>query len=111
MAFFFLIFTVTDLSFPPCLETPEIANGSVQAVSGGVTDNSEAVEANESRSDQSHEKRCGDEDCCFACAHGLSAIAVTEVGVFDLKSTHVTMANRFVPEPPLRSTYHPPRFA
>ena len=114
MAFFFLIFTVTDVVFPPtCSETSEIPGQRlwVQGTSAGVADHTEAVGTSDSRSDQSPEKGCCDEDCCFACAHVLPPVAVTEVAVFDMKSTSVTMADRYAPEPPLRSTYHPPRFA
>lgn len=116
MAFFFLIFTVTDVLFPPsCCEANEIPSAaqrlSVQGISAGLSDHTEAIGTNDSRSDQSPEERCCDEDCCFACAHALSAIALTEDCVLDLKATSVTMADRFVPEPPLKSTYHPPRFA
>ena len=116
MAFFFLIFTVTDVVFPPsCCEANEIPSAaqrlSAQEISASVPDHTEAIGTNDSRSDQSPEERCCDEDCCFACAHVLSAIAITEDCVFELKSTSVTPADRFVPEPPLRSTYHPPRFA
>lgn len=116
MAFFFLLFTVADVAFPPpCSETNEIPSAaqrlSVQGLSAGVADHTEAVGSNDSRSDQSPEKGCCDEDCCFACAHVLSAVAVTEVAVLDMKSASVMTADRFMPEPPLRSTYHPPRFA
>ena len=114
MAFFFLIFTVTDVAFPPpCSETNEIPAQRlwvVQGTSARVADHAEAVGTSDSRSDQAPEKGCCDEDCCFACAHVLPAVAITEVAVFDLKSISVTMADRFVPEPPLRSTYRPPRF-
>ena len=112
MAFFFLIFTVTDVVFPPpCSEANEIPAQRLQGTSVGVANHTEVVGSDNSRSDQSPEKGCCDEDCCFACAHVLPAVAVTELAVFDMTSTSVTMADRFVPEPPLRSTYHPPRFA
>ena len=114
MAFFFLLFTVANVAFPPpCSETNEVPAQrlSVQEISAGLADHHDAVGSNDSRSDQSPEKGCCDEDCCFACAHALSAVPVTEVAVFDMKSTSVVMADRFVPEPPLRSTYHPPRSA
>ena len=114
MAFFFLLFTVADVAFPPpCSETNEIPAQrlSVQRTRSGVADHTAAVGTSDSRSDQSPEKGCCDEDCCFACAHVLPAVAINEVAVFDMTSTSVTMADRFVPEPPLRSTYRPPRFA
>ena len=114
MAFFFLVFTVADVAFaPPCSETNEVPAQrlSVQEISAGLADHTDSVGYNNSQSDQSPEKGCCDEDCCFACAHALSEAAVTEVAVLEMKSTSVAMANRSVSEPPLRSTFHPPRFA
>lgn len=118
MALFFLLFTVADVAFPPpCSETNEIEipsaaqRLSVQGISADVADHTEAVGTSDSRSDQSPEKGCCDEECCFACAHVLSAIAVTEVAVLDMKSPSVMPEDEFMPEPPLRSTYHPPRSA
>jgi hypothetical protein len=116
MAMFFLLFTVADVSFPPpCSETSGGLSAtqqfSVQGTSTDVGDHSDAVSTNDSRSDQSPERGCCDEDCCFACAHVLSAMAVTELVVLDMKSLSTTTIERFMPEPPLRSTYHPPRVA
>lgn len=116
MAVFFLLFTFVDVAFPPpCSETDDVLSAahqvSDQGISADVADHSEAVGANDSRSDQSPERGCCDEDCCFGCAHVLSAIAVTEVAVLDMKSPSVLTADQFMPEPPLRSTYHPPRLA
>jgi hypothetical protein len=116
MGFFFLILTTADVVFPPpCCEANEIPSAaqrlSAQGISAGLPDHTEVLATNHSGSNQSPEKGCCGEDCCFACAHVLSAMALTEDCVFDLKSTSVTMADRFVSEPPLRSPYHPPRFA
>ncbi|HLE63258.1 MAG TPA: hypothetical protein VI750_08970 [Pyrinomonadaceae bacterium] len=116
LALFFLLFTFANVSFPPpCSEINEGLSAtqqlSIQGTSADVADYSEAVSTNSFPSDQSPEKGCCDEDCCFACAHVLSAIAVTEVAVFDMKSLFLMTSDRFMPEPPLRSTYHPPRFA
>ena len=116
MAFFFLALTTADVVFPPpCCEANEIPLAaqrlSAEGISAGLADHTEVLGTNDSGSDQSPENGCCDEDCCFACAHVLSAIAFTEDCVFDLKSISVTMADRFVSEPPLRSPYHPPRFA
>lgn len=117
MALFLLLFTLADVSFlAPCSETNEILPAasklSVQWVSGGVVaDQAKATSTSDSPPDQSPEKGCCDEDCCFLCAHALSPIAVTEVAVVEMKSLSITPPDRFVPEPPLRSTYHPPRFA
>lgn len=114
MAFFFLILTVADVAFPPCFAASEVAPNAqrltVQGISGGVTDHTKTVGTNDSRSDQPSERGCCDEDCCFACAHALSPIAVTEMAVLEIKSSSITQAGQFMPEPPLRSTYHPPRF-
>lgn len=116
MAFFFLIFTVADISFlAPCSEINEILPAAsplaVQRINIGVADHTEALGTSDSPSDQSPEKGCCDEDCCFLCAHALSPTAVTEVAVVEMKLLSITPADRFVPEPPLRSPYHPPRFA
>ena len=116
MALFFLLFTVADVSFPPpCSETSDVLwaaqQASVPRISGGFADRTETVGARDSRSDQPTETGCCDEDCCFACAHVLSAIAVTEVAVLNLRSPSVMTADRFMPDAPLRSTYHPPRLA
>ena len=115
MALFLLLFTVADISFlAPCSETnvlPAASPLAVQRIRTGVADHTEALGSSDSPSDQSPEKGCCDEDCCFLCAHALSPIAVTEVAVVEMKSLSITSADRFVPEPPLRSTYHPPRFA
>lgn len=115
MALFFLLFTIADISFlGPCSETnvlPAASPLAVQRISTGVADHSEVMGISDSPSNQSPEKGCCDEDCCFLCAHALSPIAVTEVAVVEMKSLSITPPDRFVPEPPLRSTYHPPRFA
>ncbi len=115
MAFFLLLFTVADISFlAPCSETNEILSAAsplaVQQISNGVADQTEAISTNDSPSDRSPEKGCCDEDCCFLCAHALSPTVVTEVAVVEMKSLSITPADGFVPEPPLRSPYHPPRF-
>lgn len=113
MALFFLLFTVADISFlAPCSETnvlPAASPLAVQRISTGGAEHTEAISTSDSPSDQSPEKGCCDEDCCFLCAHALSPTAVTEVAVVEMKSLSITPADRFVPEPPLRSTYHPPR--
>ena len=114
MALFLLFFTVADISFlAPCSETNEILPASplaVQQITTVVADHTEALGTKDSPSDQSREKGCCDEDCCFLCAHALSPTVVTEVAVVEMKSLSITPADRFVPEPPLRSPYHPPRF-
>jgi uncharacterized lipoprotein YajG len=115
MAFFLLLFTLADISFlAPCSETNEILPAAsplpVQQISPGVADQTEAISTKDSPSDQSPEKGCCDEDCCFLCAHALSPTVVTEVAVVEMKSLFITPADRFVLEPPLRSPYHPPRF-
>ena len=115
MALLLLLFTVADISFlAPCSETNEILPAAsplaVQRIRTGVGDHTEAMGTSDSPSDQSPEKGCCDEDCCFLCAHALSPTVVTEVAVVEMKSLSITRADRFVPEPPLRSTYHPPRF-
>jgi hypothetical protein len=74
------------------------------------SDRSKTIDINDSRSDRSPESECRDEDCCFGCAHVLSSAAVSAVAVFDMKSIFVGAAQQFIPEPPLRTTYHPPRF-
>lgn len=114
MAFFFILFTLADVSFlAPCSELNESRIGAsqhlVQQVS--VADHPEAVKTNDSSSDESPDKSCCDEDCCFFCAHVLSAVGVTQLRVVDAKPAFVMTADKFVPEPPLRSPYHPPRFA
>ena len=116
MALFLLLFTLADVSFlAPCSETNEILPAasklSVQRTGADVADQTKATSTSDSRSDQSPEKGCCDEDCCFLCAHALSPIAVTEVAVVEMKSLSITRADRFVPEPPIRSTYRPPRIA
>ena len=114
MALFLLLFTVADISFlAPCSETnvlPAPSPLAVQPTSTGVADHTEALGTSDSQSDQSPEKGCCDEDCCFLCAHALSPTVVTEVAVVEMKSLFITPADRFVLEPPLRSPYHPPRF-
>jgi hypothetical protein len=115
IAFLFLLFTIADVTFPPaCCETDEIPSSlhsrSAQ-VKPDATDHTEAVGTSDSGSEQSSETGCCDEDCCFLCAHVLSPIPVTEVAVMDLKSWSITPVHQLMPEPPLRSTFHPPRFA
>ena len=116
MAVFFLLFTVADIAFPPaCCETSEIPSSaqrlSVQGISADATEHIEAVGTSDSRSDESSESGCCDEDCCFLCAHVLSPIPMTQVAVLDVRSLSIMPAGQFTPEPPLRSTYHPPRSA
>ena len=114
MAVFFLLFTFADLAFPPpCSELEENPSAarqvSAQGIGADMMEHSQAVGTNDSRSDPSPERGCCDEDCCFGCAHVLFALTVTEVVVFDLKSTFVIAMDQFIPEAPLGSTYHPPR--
>jgi hypothetical protein len=114
-AVFFLLFTFADVAFPPpCSEMNDGLSAarqvSAQGRGGDVSDHSKAVGSNDSRSDQSPERGCCDEDCCFGCAHVLPTVAFTEVAVFDMESTSVVTVDQFMPEPPLRGTYHPPRF-
>lgn len=112
MALLFLLFTISDVTFPPaCCERNEIPSVQLLSVQGTKTDYREAVGTRDSGSDQSSERGCCDEDCCFLCAHVLSPIPVTEIAVLDIKSRSITPEDQFVPEPPLRSTFHPPRFA
>lgn len=116
MAVFFLLFTVCDVVFPPsCCERNEIPSSaqslSVQGISADATGHIEAVGTRNSRSDESSERGCCDEDCCFLCAHALSPIPVTEPAVLHVRSLSIMPADQFMPEPPLRSTYHPPRSA
>jgi len=116
MAPLFLLFTIADVTFPPaCCETNEIPSSVqtllFQGIKADATEHMEAVGSNDSGSDQSSERGCCDEDCCFLCAHVLSPIPVSEVAVLDIKSRFITHADQFMPEPPLRSTFHPPRFA
>ena len=116
MALFFLVFTIADVTFPPsCCETNEIPSSrqllTLQGISADVTEHIEAVGARKSRSDESSERGCCDEDCCFLCAHLLSPFPVIQVTVLDVRSLSTIPADRFMPEPPLGSTYHPPRSA
>ena len=111
MALLFLLFTIADVIFPPaCCERNEIPS-SVQVIKADARDHMETVGTTDSGSDQSSERGCCDEDCCFLCAHVLSPMPVTEVAVVDLKSRSITPAQQFMPDPPLTNTFHPPRFA
>ena len=111
----FLLFTFADVAFPPpcagCNEGRSVTRHALaQAVGADVSDHSKAFSTNDSESNQPHERGCCDEDCCFGCAHVLSSVAVRAVPVFDMRSMFVDTVQQFMPEPPLRTTYRPPRF-
>ena len=116
MALFFLLFTFADIAFPPpCSEATEcVATSSVISTPEAnhhKTVNPGALVADDDfGSDRLPDQQCGDEDCCFGCAHMLSIAAITGVVVVDLRSPGTIPSDAFVPTPPLRLTDHPPRF-
>ena len=116
IAVLFLLFTFTDILFPPpCSETLECLAVTGRVLMSSTTDaedfNAETVVAGkDSDSRQLPDQNCRDEDCCFGCAHILSSVSVTGVTVFDMRSMFTSTVHQFMPEPPLGTTYHPPRF-
>jgi len=117
MALFFLFFTFADIAFPPpCSEATECAAASSTASAPrknyDKTVNALALVANDDLCpSRSPDQQCGDEDCCFGCAHMLSISVITGAVVFDLRSQGAIPSALFVPAPPIRLTDHPPRFA
>jgi hypothetical protein len=114
MALFFLLFTFTNIVFPPPCSDDCATHSNVSTAGANYdkTVNAMALVANDDLCpNRSSDQRCGDEDCCFGCAHLLSITAVTSVVVFDIRSSGAIPASDFLPTPPLRLTYHPPRVA
>jgi hypothetical protein len=114
MALFFLLFTLADVVFPPPCSDDCATHRSVSTSEANYdnTVNATTLVANDAPCPKrSPDRQCGDEDCCFGCAHMLSINAFTGIVVFDLKSRSAIPSAVFVPAPPLRLTDHPPRLA
>ena len=85
MALFFLLFTLADTVFPPPCSDDCTTHSSVSATGANdtMTVNATALVANDDPCpNRSPDRQCGDEDCCFGCAHMLSINAITGVVVF-----------------------------
>jgi hypothetical protein len=113
VALFFLLFSLANTVFPPpCSD--DCAMHRIESTPVASYDQSviaTAVVASDAPSpNPPPERHCGDEDCCFGCAHMLIS-TITGVAVYDLKSPDAIPSTVFLPAPAVRLTDHPPRFA
>jgi hypothetical protein len=108
LAVLFLLFTLVDIASPPaCCENAELLSpargNSAQLIAG-------APISSKSGSEQSPDKGCSDEDCCFFCAHMLPLKVLATEFVLDLNSPSLVLNQTLIPSSSLGATYHPPRF-
>ena len=64
-----------------------------------------------SQPEQPQEQEPHEEDCFCCCAHVLPGAVIGSLVAFDLTSLPSPPGMASLPSPPLRGTYHPPRFA
>jgi hypothetical protein len=108
MALLFVFLIGADLVCPPdCCEARHNTSGSIGLSAGSTLKSEISIEAKPTSTQQ---EQC-DEDCCFACAHVLPPIALTDIAVLDVKSPSRAATNRHLSAPPLRNPDHPPRLA
>jgi hypothetical protein len=112
IAILFLVYTGADLTSPEfCGEEMGIPSFAQTASStGGRTDAASATDASESQ-DSPSEPIHSDEDCFCCCTHVLPGHATAPVDVPEFTSLFAALRLIDVASAPLKSPYHPPRFA
>jgi hypothetical protein len=115
LAVLFLLFTLIDIASPPtCCENAELLSAVRENYSrsvGQARDQDKTIPiSSQSRSEQSPDKSCCDEDCCLFCAHMLPVKELGAELVLDLNSPSVVFTVASIPSPSLDTAYHPPRF-
>lgn len=119
VAIFFLLFTGADLLAPQYFCGAEEAGG---LRSGRIVASADSREGNQDQSflsakddgsqpEKPSPETPGDEDCFCCCAHVLATISVSYEITTEIRSLPVSSVTFFIPAPPLRGTYHPPRIA
>lgn len=119
LVLFFLVYTGADILMPQYFcAGEEVGNLPSQSrvVTPAAGADDQPVLAAFASSEDSHREQQPDqephgEDCFCCCAHVLPGISFSNVGGPELKSTGATFITGHLPSPPLRGTYHPPRFA
>ena len=115
----FLLVVCADLACPPpvCCAGEEPAAGSHALAAARDSDDGRSysaasVDAPDAPGQDGREQSapcCGDD--CFCCGHATQGAGHTQFASLDQRSPYgATLAVR-LPSPPLRSTFHPPRFA
>jgi len=119
LTIFFLIYTGADLFVPQYFcSGEEVGNLPQQTrlvkTDAGTNDGSKTVatySSQSSQSNQSPEPAPHEEDCFCCCAHVLPGTGFVALVISEATLLRVPPFNDSLLSPPLRSTYHPPRFA
>ncbi|MGB7923370.1 MAG: hypothetical protein WCF57_09010 [Pyrinomonadaceae bacterium] len=118
MAVFFLLYTGADIAMPQYFCGEEMGGLPVVSHAAPLSRvNTENVTTKSTDfSDGSHQEEPSDqiphqEDCFCCCAHVLPGLIFANPGASEIKSSNLQLEKDRLPDPPLRSTYHPPRFA
>lgn len=118
IAVFFLLYTGADLTVRQfCSDefcVPRIVEASASADSRSSYTARLAVAAantSDSRGNQPSEPPSLDEDCFCCCTHVLPGSALAVIAISEWEPALTELRNISLPSPPLRRTFHPPRFA
>lgn len=115
VAVFFLLYVGVDVATPQFCneETERLALvSSAPANNEGIVapERDTNINSEDSRqdpaSDQTHQ-----EDCLGCCAHVLPGTITAHATVVDLKMPAAALESLSLPTPPVRGTFHPPRFS
>jgi hypothetical protein len=116
IAILFLLYTGVDRAAPQlCREELRDSDSIVAvSVSESASEPARIIAAinpsGNSQKDQPLKSESDDDDCFCCCTHIVPGTIVVGMPVLDLISPDVTVAHLFIPYPPVRSEYHPPRF-
>ena len=119
VAVFFLLYTGADLLMPQYFcGGEEVADLPVLSsvltpttVHAGNNDLVITPTQGDSKPGQPSDKEHQAEDCFCCCAHVLPGMSFAVATLSQLKTPPPPLTTDSLPSPPLRGTYHPPRFA
>lgn len=118
IAILFLVYTGLDLSMPQlCRE--EMGNRTMAQTAASTEDNSvdatrpfsAALGTEDYEENLPSEPPHSEEDCFCCCAHVLPGSAAALVAAPELATSFAPRQDSGLLSPPLKSPYHPPRFA
>ena len=115
VAVFFLLYVGVDVLTPQfCDEEAQrlalVETVSVDNKKPATPDRATSISYSDSQqepaSDQTHQ-----EDCLGCCAHVLPGTISAHITAVELKTPAATLESVSLPSPPIRGTFHPPRFS